>query len=125
MGKRLITQKRGGARPRYISPSHRHVEDVRHPPRTGDAVVVDLVHAPGRTARLALVRVADGFEQHVLPQEGARVGATVRFIAEETMKMGDTTVLSKIATGMPIFNIEGSPGDGGKYIRAAGAFATV
>jgi large subunit ribosomal protein L2 len=125
MGKRLITQKRGGARPRYISPSHRHVEDIRHPQRTGDARVIDLVHAPGRTTPLALVRFEDGLEQYVLPQEGLRVGSTLRFLREQTMAIGDTTIVSKIPTGMPIFNIEGSPGDGGKYIRAAGAFATV
>jgi large subunit ribosomal protein L2 len=80
MGKRLITQKRGGARPRYLSPSHRHIADVRHPARTGDAVVVDLLHAPGRSTPVALVRFEDGTEQYVLPQEGLRVGSTMHFL---------------------------------------------
>ena len=30
-----------------------------------------------------------------------------------------------IPEGTPVFNIEGHPGDGGKYVRAAGASATV
>lgn len=125
MGKRLITQKRGGARPRYLSPGHRHLDDVQHPHRTGDAVVVDLMHAPGRTTPLALVRFPDGFEQYVLPQEGLRMGSTVHFTTEQSITPGDTTLVSKIPEGTPVFNIEGSPGDGGKFIRAAGSYATV
>jgi large subunit ribosomal protein L2 len=125
MGKRLITQKRGAGRPRYLSPGHRHLGDVRHPARQGDAQVVDLMHAPGRTSPLARVRFADGFETLIIPVEGVRVGQTLKYGTEQTTDSGSTTVISKIPAGMPIFNIEGSPGDGGKYIRAAGAFATV
>lgn len=125
MGKRLITQKRGGGRPRYLSPSHRHVDDVRHPARVGDATVVDLVHAPGRTTPLARVRFPDGAQSFVLPQEGLRVGATVRFIRDQSVTPGDTTIVSKIPEGTPVFNVEGAPGDGGRYIRAAGTYATI
>src|SRR5688572_12687799 len=125
MGKRLITQKRGAARPRYLSPGHRHLGDIRHPARTGTCTVVDLVHAPGRTSPLALVRFADGFEQLIIPNEGLRVGATLNYAAEQTVNPGNTTVVSKVPEGTPIFNIEGSPGDGGKYLRAAGSYGTV
>lgn len=125
MGKRLITQKRGAGRTRYLSPSHRHVADIQHPSRLGEATVVDIIHAPGRNTPLALIRFSDGFQQHVLPHEGMRVGSVVRWIQDQTVEAGQTTVVSKIPEGTPVFNIEGSPGDGGKYIRSAGSFATV
>lgn len=125
MGKRLITQKRGAARPRYLSPGHRHLGDVYHPAWLGEATVVDLVHAPGRTTPLARIRFPDGSHQLVLPHEGMRVGAVIHYMQEQSVEPGTTTVVSKIPEGTPIFNIEGSPGDGGKFIRAAGGYATV
>lgn len=125
MGKRLITQKRGAARTRYLSPGHRHLGDIRHPTRQGECTVIDLVHAPGRTTPLALVRFPDGFEQYVLPNEGIRVGSKIQYFQEQTVTAGNTTVVSRIPEGTPVFNIEGSPGDGGKFLRAAGSFGTV
>jgi len=125
MGKRMIIQKRGAGGSRWLSPGHRHLADVRHPSRVGDATVVDLVHAPGRTTPLAQIRFQDGFKQYVLPNEGLRVGATISYLQAQSIVPGNTTVVSQIPEGTPVFNIEGSPGDGGKFIRAAGTYGTV
>lgn len=125
MGKNIIPQKRGAARPRFLSPSHRHVGPIRHLNFVGDARVEDLVHAPGRTTPVALVRLPNGQKQYTLPHEGLRVGALVRYTTESTIEPGHTTLISKIPEGTPIFNIEGSPGDGGKFCRAAGTYATI
>jgi large subunit ribosomal protein L2 len=125
MGKNIITQKRGAARPRYTSPSHRHVGDVHHPSFTGDAFVVDLIHAPGRSTPVAVIQLPDGRRHLALPTEGLRVGNKIRYTTESTIEPGHTTVVSKIPEGTPIFNIEGAPGDGGKFVRAAGSYATI
>ena len=94
MSKNLIHQKRGAARPRLISPSHRHLDDVRHPRFQGSALILDVMHAPGRTSPLAKVRLSDGREVFVLPHEGARVGTTVRYLSESTIDAGNTTAIS-------------------------------
>lgn len=125
MGKNLIQQKRGAARPRLISPSHRGVGPVRYPDFVGDAVVEDLWHAPGRTTPVAVVRYPDGKTGLALPTEGVRVGGKIRFTEEATIQPGFVTLLSRIPEGTPVFNIEGNPGDGGKFVRSAGGYATV
>lgn len=124
MGKNILHQKRGAGRPRELARPHRHVGAVKHPRYVGDARVIDLWHAPGRTGPVAVIEI--GNERHMmLPHEGLRVGQTVRYMTESTIDPGNTTVISKIPEGTPIFNIEGSPGDGGKFARAAGTYATI
>ncbi len=125
MGKNILQQKRGAARPRFLSPSHRHVGEVRHPMVLGDVKVEDLEHAPGRTTPVAIVRLPDGTSAIILPAEGVRVGGVLRYSTESTIQPGHTTLISKVPEGTPVFNIEARPGDGGKFIRAAGSFATV
>lgn len=125
MGKNILHQKRGAGRPRELSPGNRMIGAIRHPNVVGNVRVEDLVHAPGRNAPVALVRLPDGKSFMVLPHEGLRVGATIRYLQETTITAGDTTVISKIPEGTPIFNIEGSPGDGGKFMRSAGTYATI
>lgn len=125
MGKNIGTQKRGAGRPRYLSPSHRHLGHVHHPDFLGDLPVVDLVHAPGRNTPVAIVRLPNGSTMLVLPHEGLRVGGTVRFTKEPSMQTGTTTLISQIPEGTPIFNIEGQPGDGGKFARSAGTYGMI
>lgn len=125
MGKNILQQKRGAARPRFISPGHRHLGPVHHPTVLGDVAVVDLLHAPGRSTPVAVVRLPDGRTHLVLPHEGLRVGDRMRYTAESSIDPGTTTLVSKIPEGTPVFNIEGHPGDGGKFVRAAGTYGTV
>jgi len=125
MGKNILQQKRGAARPRFISPSHRHVADVKHPHFEGEVRVTELIHAAGRTTPLAQIQFPDGTRMFILPNEGLRVGGTIRYTKESTIDPGNTTLISKIPEGTPIFNIEGSPGDGGKFTRSAGSYATI
>lgn len=125
MGKRIIHQKRGAGRPRFLSPSHRHVGPVHHPDIQGPATVLDLIHAPGRTTPVAVVRLPNGQRHLALPHEGVRVGSTLQYMNDSTIDPGNTTLISKIPEGTPVFNIEGTPGDGGKFARSAGAYGTI
>jgi large subunit ribosomal protein L2 len=126
MGKRLIQQKRGGGRPRYISPSHRHLSEARHPVGVmGECEVIDLEHAPGRSTPLARVRLPDGKTAYVIPHEGLRVGDRIAYTDQPSIERGHTTLVSKIPEGTPVFNIESSPGDGGRFVRSAGSYAVV
>jgi large subunit ribosomal protein L2 len=124
MGKRLITQRRGRGGSQYLSPSHRHVDDVRHPSfNEGTGVVTDLIHAPGRTSPLTEV-VFNGKKDYLLAAEGVKVGQKLT-VGPGEIRPGNIMTLSNIPEGTPVHNIEGVPGDGGKYAKTAGTSASV
>ena len=124
MAKRLRTQRRGAGGNQYRSPSHRHVDDVRLPAfNEGEGVVVDLIHAPGRTSPLAVIDYA-GKEDYQIAAEGMAVGQKV-LVGSGDNTPGNIMALSEIPEGTPVHNVEGLPGDGGKYVKVAGASATV
>lgn len=126
MGKRLITQRRGKASPVHKSPGHRHIGPAKHPkvPSETTGIVVDIVHAPGRSAPVAEVRFGDGSTTTVIAAEGTSVGQTLGFTTSE-LKPGNLAYLHAIPEGTPVYNIEGQPGDGGKFVRAAGTAAFI
>ena len=124
MGKRLRPQRRGSGAPGYRCPSHRHVVDVRLPAfNEGTAVIKDLIQAPGRTCPLAVLDI-NGKNNYQIAVEGTKVGQTL-VIGGSEVKPGNITALSKIPEGTPVHNVEARPGDGGKYVKVAGASATV
>jgi large subunit ribosomal protein L2 len=85
---------------------------------------MDIIHAPGRSAPVAEVRVPDGTTYHVIAAEGTSVGQKIAFTTTD-IKPGNLAYLHAIPEGTPIYNIEGQPGDGGKFVRAAGTAAFV
>lgn len=123
MGKRLRTQRRGSGCPHYRSPSHRHVDDVRIPHYEATGVVKDLIQAPGRTSPLAVIDY-EGRKSYQLAVEGTTVGQTV-VIGGNTVAPGNILQLTNIPEGTLVHNIEGQPGDGGKFVKTAGTSALV
>ena len=124
MGKRLRTQRRGSGTPGYRSPSHRHVDDVKLPSMNeGAGVIMDLIQAPGRSSPLAVVQF-NGKTDYQLAAEGMKVGQTITVGAGE-IRSGNIMVLSSIPEGTPVHNVEGIPGDGGKFVKTAGTSASV
>ena len=124
MGKRLLQQRRG--RKRSISPSHRHRGDVVYPPVSSDVgKVEDLIHAPGRTTPLAQVRLEGHGKILMIAAEGLRVDQTIKIGEGAVPETGSVLPLKAIPVGTHIFNIESRPGDGGKFVRAAGMGATL
>ncbi len=124
MGKRLRTQRRGRGTPRYRSPSHRHVDDVRLPAfNEGAGTITDLIHAPGRTSPLAVIDF-DGDVDYQLAAEGMSVGQKIS-VGSSEISIGNIMTLSEIPEGTAVHNVEKSPGDGGKFVKVAGASAQV
>ena len=124
MGKRLIPQRRGRGGSQYRSPSHRHVDDVRLPGKvSGPGVIVDLIHAPGRTCPLAVVDF-DGTTDYQLAAEGVKVGQKIE-VGAGAIVAGNIMKLADIPEGTLVHNIEGQPGDGGKFVKTAGTSALV
>lgn len=123
MGKNLRTQRRGRGGSTYRSPSHRHVGKVRHPRFEGEGVVVDIFHAPGRTAPLARVAYESQRVLMIAPdglQKGQRVS-----VGTPAVDRGNTLPLGSVPVSTLVYNIESRPGDGGKFVRSAGTTALV
>jgi large subunit ribosomal protein L2 len=81
------------------------------------ATVIKLLHDPGRTAPVAKLRYENGEEILALVPEGTSVGTEIFCGSTKKIKRGNIMPLSQIPEGTPVFNIEGRPGDGGKFVR--------
>lgn len=128
MGKRIIAQRRGKGSFTYKAPSHRYKHDTRHV-RTAEkpveGVLEKIVHEPGRNAPVGVIRLDDGSKAYTPLWEGASTGSRVAYGAEIEVREGSTMALASIPEGMPVFNVELTPGDSGRLVRSGGAAAVV
>ena len=126
MGKRIISRRRGAGTGPYRSPSHRHHGAVYHPSPSvsGQASVVDLRQAPGRTAPVAELLGPAGEKIVVLATAGLATGDKLS-LASGPADRGSILPLSEIPDGTLVCNIEVKPFDGGRLVRAAGTNALV
>ncbi len=125
MGKNLIQQRRGRGTSQYRSPSHRHHGKVQLPDRgAGKGRVLDLVHAPGRVNPVAKVDF-DGEVINMIAPEGLQVGQEIQAGDKAPLNLGNTMQLGNMPEGTLVHNIEGSPGDGGKFVKSPGTSATL
>ncbi|OIO66302.1 50S ribosomal protein L2 [Candidatus Woesearchaeota archaeon CG_4_10_14_0_2_um_filter_57_5] len=128
MPKNLIQQKRGKGSLSYRSPSHRFGADIKHRALSTDThtgTVMDIVHSPGHSSPLCKIRYADGTDVITVATDGIFVKQQVVNGADAEVKSGNTLPLSAIPDGTLICNIEGLPGDGGKFVRSSGGTAKV
>lgn len=128
MGKRIRAQRAGRGTPTYRARSTKMRGEVELPPVSGEeakAVVVDIIHDPGRTAPVARIRYEDEEERLVLAPEGIKVGDELECGVSASIKPGNTLPLGEIPEGAPVHNIESRPGKGGEFARASGVSATL
>ena len=129
MGKSLIQQKRGKGSPRYRAPSFRYkgtANFARY--EEGKAIaadITDIVHCSGHSAPLMELKYSNGETGLLQAPEGIKVGDKIEMGKDIELKSGNILPLKNIPEGMPIYNIEAQPGDGGKFVRASGAFAKI
>ena len=89
------------------------------------AEVIGIEYDPNRSARIALIKYADGEMSYILAPDGLTVGAKVMSGNEATPDLGNSLPLSIIPLGSSIHNIEIAPGRGGQIARSAGQQATL
>lgn len=107
----------GGNRKRY-----RRIDFKRN--KDGIPAVVEAIeYDPNRTPRIALLKYRDGERRYILQPEGLKVGDEVQSGEKVEPKSGNCMPLKSIPTGMPVHNVELTPGRGGQMIRSAGTFA--
>jgi large subunit ribosomal protein L2 len=89
------------------------------------AVVESIEYDPGRTARIALLKYADGEQRYIIAPVGLAVAATLMSGPDAEPNIGNALPLEKIPLGAAIHNIEIIPGRGAQIGRTAGSSATL
>ena len=128
MGKNLIQQARGKGSMRYRSLSFRYKGASRHKSLSDETIsgkIIDFIDCPGHSAPLAQIEFDDGELSLMIAPEGMKVGDVINVGGSAVVEKGNTLPLSEIPEGTFVHNIEASPGDGGKFVRASGVFAKV
>jgi large subunit ribosomal protein L2 len=125
MGKRIISRRRGKGSHTYKSNTHKGRDNVEYPLEEKQGEVIEIEHDPARTAPVAKVRFAEDDVQHILAPEGLEVGQEVHISRQAPLESGNTLPLREIPEGVPIYNIELQPGDGGKIARSSGTYCFV
>jgi large subunit ribosomal protein L2 len=90
-----------------------------------EADVAAIEYDPIRTARLALLQYKDGEKRYIIAPVGLNVGAKIVSGPTAPPEVGNCLPLGTIPVGLPIHNIELTPGKGGQMVRTAGGAATV
>jgi len=87
--------------------------------------VIALEYDPYHTAYIALIQYRDGEKRYILAPQDLKIEDEI-LIAEKTeLRPGSRMKLKNIPLGTLVYNIEVSPGQGGKLIRGAGTEAKV
>ncbi len=90
-----------------------------------EATVKAIEYDPRRTARLALLEYKDGEKAYILAPSGLQVGATIVSGPTAPAELGNCLPLRTVPVGLPIHNIEITPGHGAQMVRTAGGSATL
>jgi large subunit ribosomal protein L2 len=99
--------------------------DFKRRKRGVPAEVLGIEYDPNRSARIALIKYADGELNYILAPNGLQVGATVAAGDDAAPDLGNALPLRAIPLGANIHNIELAPGRGGQVARSAGQQATL
>lgn len=87
------------------------------------ATVESVEYDPNRSARIALLKYADGEKRYILAPVGLKVGDPIASGADADIKPGNALPIINIPVGTTIHNIELMPGRGGQMVRSAGTGA--
>ncbi len=90
-----------------------------------EATVKAIEYDPGRTARLALLEYQDGEKTYIIAPAGIQVGAKLMSGPAAPAEVGNCLPLRTVPVGLPIHNIELTPGHGAQMVRSAGGSATL
>ncbi|KON29407.1 50S ribosomal protein L2, partial [miscellaneous Crenarchaeota group-1 archaeon SG8-32-1] len=132
MGKRIRVQRRGRGSSTFRASTHKRVAPVKYPPVsvTENKTVINgqvkgIIHDPGRGSPMVAVKLETGDTYFSVVPEGVYEGQPTQIGNEAVIDIGNVLPIGKIPEGTMVCNIELSPGDGGKMVRASGAYATI
>lgn len=111
---RITVRRRGGGHKRLY-----RIVDFRRD-RAVPAVVETIEYDPNRSARIALVKHADGQRRYILAADGLQVGATLQSGEGAALEVGNVLPLGKLPMNTFVHNVELKPGKGAQLARSAG-----
>lgn len=117
---RITVRHRGGGHKRKL-----RVIDFKRDKPGIPATVAAIEYDPNRSARIALLHYRDGEKRYILMPAGLKVGSTVVSGPDAEPEIGNALPIANIPLGMPLHNIELTPGRGGQMVRSAGQAAQV
>jgi large subunit ribosomal protein L2 len=118
---KITVRHRGGGAKRAI-----RIIDFKRDKFDIPAKVASIEYDPNRGARIALLNYADGEKRYIVSPTGVEVGEII--LSSQKLieiKKGNALQVQFIPAGISIYNIEFSPGFGGKMVRGAGESAMV
>lgn len=89
------------------------------------ATVEGIEYDPNRSARIALLKYADGEKRYIIAPMGLEVGAKLMNGPDAELAVGNALPMRKILPGMPIHNIELHHGRGGQLCRSAAMASSI
>jgi large subunit ribosomal protein L2 len=127
MGKRIVSQARGHGSSTYRVRKRNYKYKISYPLiEKGKGKIVKLIHSTAHSAPLAKIKLENGGKNKIffnVASDGAYEGMQIEINGD--IKKGNISKLKDIEIGTKIFNIENKPGDGGRFVRTGGSFATV
>jgi large subunit ribosomal protein L2 len=131
----VTTRKKTGGRNHYgrmtsrgIGGGHKQkirTVDFKRKKHGVEANVIAIEYDPCRSARIALLEYKDGEKTYIVAPHNMTVGTKVMSGPTAPPEIGNSLPMSAIPVGLPIHNIELTPGKGGQLVRGAGAAATL
>jgi len=128
VGKNLIQQARGKGGPTYRAPSFRYKGKASYFIASKgklNAKIIDIIKCAGHSAPLTVLEHENKIRNLMIAPEGIKVGQVVEYGEKIAAENGNMLLLKDIPEGALVYNIEGQPGDGGKFVRSSGAFARI
>jgi len=118
---RITVRHRGGGAKRNV-----RIIDFKRDKFDIPATVSAIEYDPNRGARLALLTYADGEKKYIVAPAKLKVGDKVLSTKKQgDMEVGNAMPIKYIPAGIPVYNIELAPGQGGKIARGAGNSVSV
>lgn len=99
--------------------------DFRRKKHGIEATVTAIEYDPIRSARLALLTYADGEKRYIIAPHGLKVGTKIVSGPTAPAELGNCLPLRTVPVGLPIHNIELTPGRGAQIVRSAGSEAAL
>jgi large subunit ribosomal protein L2 len=117
---RVTTRHRGGGhKQRY------RVVDFKRNKDGVPGVVERVEYDPNRTARLALIKYADGERRYIIAPRGVKAGAAIQSGVDAPIQAGNALPLRNIPVGTIVHCVELKIGKGAQLARSAGASVQV
>lgn len=117
---RITMRYRGGGHKRRL-----RIIDFKRDKRDILGKVLSIEYDPNRSARIALLKYADGDKRYIICPQGLSVGDAVSSGEGAEIKLGNCLPLKSIPSGTQIHNIELLKGKGAQIVRSAGTYAQI